>query len=586
MHDLRRFLVDYDLAMLRTLAQNRGAALTTNVHLEAVDRLAEDLREPLSVRTALARMSPQARQALEALLAAGGRMRAPQFSRAYGQVRPIGPGRLEREEPWRHPANPTEELWYAALIFRAFADDAAGPGDFFFVPDDLRPLLPAPSSEPPAFSIDIVPAPAGASPILADGGEGHSPLVSDLFAYLVHIQNHDVRPYAGPQPGEGRLARRDRSALERRMADAGERRLALLRHLAVRLGFVTEEDRLLRLAAALVRPWLAAGRAPQLAALQAAWRDDPDWVDLCHVPGLACDEATPWMQRYDPVAVRRALLALLARCPAEAWWTLDSFVGAVKQVHPDFQRPDGDYDSWYIRDLESGDYLSGFSSWDAVEGALIADLLARPLYWLGVLDVAQREGGLACRLTEAGLRFLGLAGGEAEGLPSPPIVIQPGMNIQVPHPASLYTCFQLERFADPVGLQAPGAQGNEPWRYRLSVGALGRALSRGLRVEQVLAFLQQASDDRLPADVARQLHLWAGRFGQVQLDEVALLTVRNAGALRELSALPETRALIDRILSPTTALVRRTDLPRLRKALRDLGFLPFEQGEDDRGEYG
>ncbi len=586
MHDLRRFLVDYDLAMLRTLALNRGAALTTNVHLEAVDRLAEALREPLSVRTALARLSPQARQALDTLLAAGGRMRAPQFARAFGQVRPVGPGRLEREEPWRHPANPAEELWYAALIFRAFADDEAGPGEFFFVPDDIQPLLPPPSSEPPAFSIDIVPAPARASPFLAGGGEGHSPLVRDLFAYLVHIQNHDVRPYADPQPSEGRLARRDRSALDRRLADTGESRLALLRHLAVRLGFVIQEDGLLRLAAALVRPWLGAGRGPQLAALQAAWCDDPGWVDLCHVPGLACDQATPWLQRYDPIAVRRALLALLARCPAEVWWSLDSFVGAVKQVHPDFQRPDGDYDSWYIRDPESGDYLSGFSSWDAVEGALIADLLARPLHWLGVIDVAQGEGGLACRLTAPGLRFLGLAGGEAEGVPSPPIVIQPDMDIKVPHPASLYTCFQLERFADPVGIQASGDDSGESWHYRLSVGGLGRALGRGLRVEQVVAFLQQASDDRLPANVARQLHLWAGRFGQVRLDEVALLTVQNAGALRELSALPETRALIDRILSPTTALVRRADLPRLRKALRDLGFLPFEEGEGDPGEHG
>jgi hypothetical protein len=586
MHDLRRFLVDYDLAMLRTLARNRGAALTTNVQNEAVDRLAAALREPLSVRTALARLSPQARHALDALLAAGGRMRAPQFARDFGEVRPIGPGRLEREEPWHDPANPAEELWYAALIFRAFADDKGGPGEFVFVPDDLQPLLPPPQYEPAGFPIDIIPLPAGTPPLPADGGEGHGPLIRDLFAYLVYIQNHDVRPYADPQPGEGRLARRDRSALGRRLADTDEGRLALLRHLAVRLGFVIQEDGLLRLAAARVRPWLGSGRGPQLAALQEAWRDDPTWIDLYHVPGLACDQATPWLQRYDPVAARRALLALLARCPEDAWWSMDSFVGAVKQVHPDFQRPDGDYTSWYIRDLASGDYLSGFSSWDTVEGAFITYLLARPLHWLGMVDIAQGEGGLACRLTASASRFLGLAGGEPEAPPSPPVVIHPDMNIEVPHPANLYTCFQLERFADPVGIQASGDHGGESWRYRLSVGGLGRALGRGLRVEQVLAFLQQASDDRLPANVAGQLRLWAGRFGQVKLDEVALLTAQNERTLRELSVLPETRALIGRILSPTTALVRRADLPPLRKALRDLGFLPFEEDVGDQGERG
>jgi len=67
---------------------------------------------------------------------------------------------------------------------------------------------------------------------------------------------------------------------------------------------------------------------------------------------------------------------------------------------------------------------------------------------------------------------------------------------------------------------------------------------------------------------------------------MALLTAQNERALRELSVLPETRGLIGRLLSPTTALVRRADLPRLRKVLRELGFLPFEGGEGDQGERG
>jgi hypothetical protein len=578
MHDLRRFLADYDLSMLRALAQNRGVALTTNVRNEAVDQLAAALRDPLAVRTALARLGPEARHALDTLLAAGGRMRAPQFARAFGQVRPIGPGRLERETPWHDPANPAEELWYAGLIFRAFADDKGGPGEFVFVPDDLEPLLPSPPKQPPTFSLEIVPDPAGAPLSPADGGQGHSPFVHDLFAYLVHIQNHDVRPYAGPEPSEGRLASRDQAAVGRRLVDSDEDRLALLRHLAARLGLVIQEDGLLHLAATPVKSWLRAGPAPQLAALQAAWRDDPAWIDLCHVPGLVCDQATPWLHRYDPLGARRALLALLAWCPAGAWWSLNSFVGAVEQTHPDFQRPDGDYGSWYIRDLESGDYLSGFSSWNAVEGVLIAHLLARPLHWLGVVDVTGGQAPQACQLTASGLRFLGRAHDQAAAPPSLPIVIHPGMDLEVPHPVDLYTCFQLERFADPLGSQVLGAPAGEPWRYRLTVGGLGRALGRGLRVEQVLSFLRQASDDRLPTNVAGQLRLWAGRFGQVKLDEVALLTVQHERVLKELSVLPETRALIDRILSSTTALVLRANLPRLRKALRDLGFLPPDEG--------
>jgi hypothetical protein len=392
-------------------------------------------------------------------------------------------------------------------------------------------------------------------------------LVRDLFVYLVYLQNHNVRPYA-----DGRLGQRDMAALRRRMGDGGERRFSFLQHLARRLGFLDRQGEFLRLDAGPVKRWLVASPHRQLAVLQESWRDDPTWNDLCRVPALVCDQETPWAN--DPVATRRALLALLARCPLEGWWSIASFVTAVKDTHPDFQRPDGDYTSWYIRDTAGGEYLSGFESWDQVEGTLIADLLAGPLYWLGIVETVPEES--ACRLTGAGARFLDLvADGVAEQL-SPPIVIAPDLIVEVPPPASLYTRFQLERFADPVGPGTSASRGQESagtLRYRLGAGSLARALSRGIEVEQVLAFLQQASERPVPANVAGQLRLWAGRFGQVHLEEVALLQTKNERMLKELSVLPETRHLLAKILSPTSALVRKRDLARLRKELRELGYL-------------
>ena len=573
MYNLRRFLNDYDMTMLRALAQSRGVRLNTNRQAEAADELAALLLEPLSLRTALTRLSPQSREALEVVQAAGGRIRAPYFARRFGEVRPIGPGRLEREAPWKDPANPAEELWYAGLIFRAFSQDESVPGEFVFVPDDLQPLLPHPRVEPPAFSVEIV-----ALPARWDGD--NMDLVYDLFSYLVYLQNHDVQSYA-----DGRLGQRDLAALRARLGDADERRLAFLRHLAGRLGFVSRQDKVLRLEASAVKRWLTATPARQAAVLQEAWRDDPTWNDLCHVPTLVCDQQTPW--RNDPVATRQALLALLARCPQDRWWSSTSFIVAVKEVQPDFQRPDGDYASWYIRDATSGDYLSGFGSWDRVEGVLIADLLSGPLHWLGLVTTVAGEAGPVCRLTSAGAHFLGLLSGEPDEHPSPPIVIGPDFQIKVPAPASLYTRFQLERFTDPSssGTLRQKAASQEPWLYRLTAGSLGRALAQGIRVEQVLAFLRQASEGPVPANVAGQLRLWAGRFGQVQLEEVAILRVENERVLKELSVLPETRSLLGEILSPTSVLVRKQNLAQLRKALRALGYLPAK-ATDDLAERG
>ena len=103
-----------------------------------------------------------------------------------------------------------------------------------------------------------------------------------------------------------------------------------LHHLAERLGFVARLANLLRLESTAVKGWLTAAPARQMAVLQAAWRDDPTWLDLCHVPGLICDGDTGWLERYDAVATRKAFLALLARCPVDGWWSLTSFVEAAK----------------------------------------------------------------------------------------------------------------------------------------------------------------------------------------------------------------------------------------------------------------
>jgi hypothetical protein len=554
MYNLQRFLIDYDMTMLRVLAQSRGVELATNRQSEAADELAVRLLDPLSVRTALTRLDPEAREALDTLLAAGGRMRAPHFFRRFGPVRAIGPGRLEREAPWQEPANPAEALWYAGLIYRSFLQDDAGPGEFVFVPDDLCPLLPEPQIEPPAFAVEAVPAPAP-----PDGGG--TDLVHDLFAYLVYLQIHDVRPYA-----DGRLGKRDLAALRGRLGEAGERRFAFLRHLARQLGFVARQGQYLRLQSAPVKRWLSATPERQLSVLQETWRDDPAWNDLCQVPGLVCDEETPW--RNDPLATRQALLSLLARCPASEWWSMASFVAAVQDYHPDFQRPDGDYTSWYIRDAASGEYLSGFESWERVEGALIADLLAGALHWLGIVALTPASAGALCRLTESGARLLGLLPAAAEDLVSPPIVVHPDFRVELPPPASLYTRFQLERFTD--------LEQVEPCTYRLTIGSLHRALARDIQMEQVLAFLQQASQHPVPANVAGQLRLWAGRLGQVSLQEVALLQVKSERTMKDLTVLPETRHLIARVLSPTSALVRKQDLPRLKRELRSLGYLPPE----------
>ena len=74
--------------------------------------------------------------------------------------------------------------------------------------------------------------------------------------------------------------------------------------------------------------------------------------------------------------------------PDHGWVSINDLIEIIKEFEPDFQRLNGDYDSWYIRN-DAGDFLTGFESWDAVEGSLIEFYLVGPMHWLGLVDIGE-----------------------------------------------------------------------------------------------------------------------------------------------------------------------------------------------------
>ena len=143
MKTLYECLLNYDITLLRAIAERRGVELSTDPEQDRVQELADALLDPESVRETLAWLSPEEQQALEALVEQGGRMRAHRFALRFGEIRRFGPGSLAREAPWRAPASAAEGLWYCGLIGRAFAEDADTVVEFVYIPSDVRPLLPA-----------------------------------------------------------------------------------------------------------------------------------------------------------------------------------------------------------------------------------------------------------------------------------------------------------------------------------------------------------------------------------------------------------------------------------------------------------
>ena len=135
--------------------------------------------------------------------------------------------------------------------------------------------------------------------------------------------------------------------------------------------------------------------------LQATWRASTAWNELAHTPGLTSPTGK-WPN--DPEVGRQAALQLLDTVPAKTWWSIPNFVEAVHDAHPDFMRPPGGFDSWYLQSSEDRN-LHGFESWHAIEGQFIEYLITGPMLWLGLTEVSHNRS--AFRLSFA-IRF-GLA---------------------------------------------------------------------------------------------------------------------------------------------------------------------------------
>ncbi|MGC8779849.1 MAG: helicase-associated domain-containing protein [Anaerolineae bacterium] len=562
MRTLLASLTDHPMALLRGIAVLRGIELNTNHRDEAAAQLAAALAEPEATRAGLAACSEAARTAWAQLAAAGGRMKTPAFARAWGAIRPVGRGRLEREALWQQPQSPAEELWYRGLIFRGFADLGDGPAEYVYIPTELMSQAPAVAPASPTVGPTPIEAPAAHR-------QAFNTLAVDLCTVMAALREQPARVDRNGQVLGAELAR-----LREGLLIPDPIRLELALALARGRGWLATDRGRLVLNSQAATAWLRLTPWEQMTALFEAWRDSPDpspaqpagWNDLRHVPSLQAEGA--W--RNDPLIARRAILDALARLEGDRWYALADFVAWIKATNPDFQRPDGVYTGWYLRDAQTGRYLSGFESWDEVEGRLIHFLIAGPLFWLGATALGAGAVGQeqAFRLTRAGARWLGRpANGE---LPAPGrLSVDERFVVTAPLLLPLFDRFRLLRFTEPV---AEPYEMGRPTRHRITRGGLARARAGGVSAQTIVEFLQRASGGHVPARVAAALARWDQHGAAVRITRGAVLRVADAAILSALRADPAVASLLGDLLSAQAVVVREDNLSPLLKALEELGY--------------
>jgi hypothetical protein len=556
MQPLLRTLQDHDLGHFRILADTWGFDPPTGPPVQAARTLAAAMLDPASLGEMIDSLPRDAREALQALQSAGGRVPLADLTRRFGPLREVGAGRRDREKIWRHPASSLETLWYRGLLARAFADSPTGPCEFGFIPSDILVLLNpgSPMAVAPLGRPALEPAIANAT--------GDSAL-DDALTLLAALRRRPSRDLelsdAWLKPFTRHLQR----------AESAHLLVALLRDLGVVQGPP------LRPNAREVHDLLELPGAAIHARLIHAWAESSAWNDLAHVPGLQ-RSGVSWPN--DPLAARRLIVGWLSDVPRGQWWDLEEFVTQVHEMHPGFQRPAGDFDSWYLQEASTGEFLRGFQHWEAVEGRLLRFVVTGPLQWLGVVEVgieAQARQVTAFRTRPLFEVLAGRGSPTGEDESHAAASLFPDGRVVVPRTADRALRYQVARWA------AWGSPSPDGYAYRITPRAVEAAGKQGLRAEHVLAILKAACAAPVPEPLERAIERAAARGTEARVHAMLVLRVSSPRLLEELRRRRATARFLGETLGSDSVALRSEDWPALCEAAARLGLLIEPPTVDD-----
>ncbi len=567
MENLEQSLMQHHLVVLRMLGEWWEMDLIGKDKEECAALLAKQLMQ-VNLEAEMLYLQPEEATALKTLAASGGRMTVGEFGRNFGTVREMGPAKLEREEPWYSPASVAEALWYRGFLYRAFDETDDGLIEFYYLPKELlEQFATVPVVEPKTVVKEEV------EPFIIEPDETVEQVILDTpvepqleVSFTLEVDAPDeyipanttaiddlTTLFAFTQRNQ--LNGKDNEWLANYLVDANRSRRSLLLTLAWELGMLKRGDGEIRPTRTAV-DWLQADRENQLAILIDKWTES-DWNPLRHLQSVRIEGDAP----NHPAAARNALIGVLPR--DEQWFSIDALIALIKANDPDFQRPDGDYDTWYVRDTTTEKYLRGFESWDRVEGELLRFVLTTVMVWLGLVDFSADSA----RLTPRAVAWLE---GRVPTVPDsqmPPIV-QPDATIIVPRQTNRFTRFQTARIAEPQ----PYSQ-DKPYLFRITPQSLEFARDKqGIAPQRVLTFLRNSVGGQpLPKGVKRAIERFGEHGTEGKLSQVTVLRVGDEKVIATLRKNPKTRDLLGESLGELAVVVH--DMERLRQVTAQLGLL-------------
>ncbi len=532
MPDLYQTLLKHDLGHIKIIADLWGLELESRDVDSAAEELSASLLDLEAVSETLEILPAEARTAITALVESNGKMEWAIFARTYGEIREMGAGRRDRERPHLKPASIAENLFYRGLLSKAFFDASKGSQEFAYIPEDLLEIIEhtLQIEEPEEEKEKII-------PVTKDTlGRPATPVEK---TFEIPASDH-VLDDATTLLAALRLVKPD--------WQADPKLHALLNSAKIIKKNVPQAE--------AVKSFLASSRTEALTMLHKAWLDSQTFNELHLISNLICEGE--WSN--DPLTTRRFIIDLLNSLPKDKWWSLPAFLRDLKAKHPDFQRPAGDYDSWYIKRASDGQFLRGFAYWDQVDGEVVKAIIQN-MHWLGKIDLASAEEGgavTAFRLSPF------VEKKEEKGK----ISVASNGRITVTRLFSRAVRYQIARFCD----WEDAGRTTDEYKYQVTAQSLKHANEQGLKAEQLLTLLVKYTNGNVPPAFVKALKRWEEHGVEARVESLFVLRVSRPEVMEEMRASKAGRFLGE-LLSPTAVVVKEGAIQKVMAALAELGLL-------------
>ncbi len=547
MPELSASLQKQDLGHLRIIAGFWGIELESTDTDSALEELTASLLDLVAVTETIDILPAEARSALNTLVEADGKMEWVAFARKYGEIREMGAGRRDRERPHMKPISTAEILYYRGFIAKAFFDSGKGAQEFAYIPDDLLELVgeevEARKEENAVLTGEAVSKEGKKNPGEPLGRPATPVEKSHEIPATDHILD-DATTYLA--------ALRSNLESDSLLLDKKRDLQELLAAAGIIKNNIPQTE--------AVKKFLEAPRPEASDMLFKAWLTSQTFDELRLIPSLICEGE--W--KNQPLVTREFLMELVNSIPQGKWWSLPAFLRAIKEKFPDFQRPAGDYDSWFIKRASDGQFLRGFAYWDSVDGALVKYFI-QALHWLGVVDLASPEAGkefTAFKIAPGGVPAAEDGGESKIGK----LNVSSNGRITVSRYFSRAVRYQISRFCE------WDDEKGDDYLYSVSAQSLKRAGEQGLKAEQLLAMLVKHTNGTVPPAMVKALKRWEQHGAEARVESLLVLRVSRPEVMEEIRG-SKAGKFLGELLSPTAVVVKSGAIEKVMAALAELGLL-------------